>query len=90
MGAIVDQCQALIDEHFDTAGKQPEDLMALLPNRIIGRRGEAIKEDGSVLPEEIVERIYDLSYEFMDYPENIAELGLRFYGTFLESDGSNH
>ncbi len=37
----------------------------------------------ALLPEEVVDRVYDLSYEFMDYPDDIAELGLRHYGPFI-------
>lgn len=58
---IVDQCQALVDEH--AAG---DDL-------------PAFPELRASLPENVVARIYDLSYEFMESPDDIEELGMRHY-----------
>lgn len=40
------------------------------------------------LPQSVLDRIYDLSYEFMDYPDDIAELGIRYYSRYL-SDETN-
>lgn len=39
------------------------------------------------LPEDVTRRIDDLSYEFMDYPDNIEELGLHYYKAELKQDG---
>ena len=33
-----------------------------------------------VLPDTVCQRILDLSYQFMDYPDDIATLGLAYYG----------
>ncbi len=54
---------------------------------MIGRDGELIKEAGSVLPDSVVDRIDELSYEFMNYPEDIAKLGLKHYRPHLETNG---
>src|SRR5262245_37873197 len=75
MAEIVDRCQAFVDEHFNSGEASREQLQALLPNRVIAHSGELVKDAGSILPEPIVERIYELSYEFMSYPESIAQLG---------------
>lgn len=84
MAEIVDSCQALVDEHFRLEGKSHEQLLQLMPNPIIGRHGELVKDAGSVLPKSIVRDIHKFSYEFMDYPEDLAQLGLMHYGEFIE------
>jgi len=62
--------------------------MALIPNPISGLQGKLVKEAGSILPKPIVESIYKLSYEFMDYPEDLAQLGMAYYRSFIEGEGS--
>jgi hypothetical protein len=80
MAEIIDRCQSLVDEHFDSEGKTRDELGQLMPNPVIGSNGQIIKEAGSVLPKPVLERIYELSYEFMDYPDDVAALGLQHYG----------
>ena len=87
MARIIDRCQALVDEHFNSEGASPEQMQNLMPNAVIGRDGELIKEAGSILPESVVARIYELSYEFMNYPEDLARLGLKYYQPHLQGDG---
>ena len=85
MAKLIDRCQALVDEHFSSEGKSPDSLGKLLPNRVIdSSTGKEIKSEGSVLPDSILNRIYDFSYEFMDYPDDIEKLGLKYYKPFLE------
>ena len=72
---IIERCQAIVDEHFDCEGASHEQLRNLMPNPVIGRDGELINATGSILPDSMVDRIYELSYEFMDYPDDIASLG---------------
>lgn len=86
MADLIDQCQALVDEHFSADGKSHEELNQLLPNRIIDREGRTIKDAGSVLPEPVLERISELSYEFMDYPDDVAELAENYYRRLIEND----
>jgi uncharacterized protein DUF4375 len=83
--AIVDLCQALVDEHFDCEGKS-EDLAQLLPNPILGRDGQTIKEAGSVLPEPVIARIYELSFEIMNFPDDWSRLGFIHYRPYLEAE----
>jgi hypothetical protein len=90
MAEIIEQCQALVDEHFDSANAPPERLSHLLPNRIIDAHdGTLVKKPGSILPDNVVARVYELSYEFMDYPDDLASLGLKYYRCHIESDGGN-
>jgi hypothetical protein len=83
MAEIIDGCQALVDEHFDSEKASKEQMQNLMPNALIGRDGDLIKEAGSILPKTVVDRIYELSYEFMNYPDDIAKLGLKHYGPYL-------
>jgi hypothetical protein len=87
MAEIIDRCQAIVDEHFNSAGASHEQMQNLMPNRVIGTDGELMKEAGSILPESVVDRIYELSYEFMNYPEDLAQLGLRHYAPYFQSEG---
>jgi hypothetical protein len=87
MAAIIDRCQALIDEHFRAESASHDERRNLMPNAVIGRDGELIKEAGSILPESVVNRIYDLSYEFMNYPDDIAKLGLNYYRRHFQGEG---
>lgn len=79
MAKLVDNCQALVDEHFHCEGASREQMESLMPNPVIIRDGERIESAGSILPEAVIERIYALSYEFMSYPDDIAKLGLTYY-----------
>lgn len=56
-----------------------------MPNRIIGRDGRTIKEPGSILPEAVLARVRELSYEFMGYPDDVADLAQRHFGPLIEA-----
>jgi hypothetical protein len=87
MAAIIDQCQALVDEHFDCEGKSRDQLGALTPEKVINvDTNKVVKAAGSILPEPVTARILELSYEFMDYPDDVATLGLSYYRSHLEGD----
>ncbi len=86
MAEIVDACQALIDEHSPNSAQSSQERATLLPNEIIGRDGQTVKEAGSVLPDSVLERLYDLSYEFMRYPEDVGALAQAQYGPLIEGD----
>src|SRR5262245_43063995 len=87
MAEIVDRCQALVDEHLKVEGASQEQMQSLMSNPVIGPDGELIKEAGSTLPDSVLDRINELSYEFMSYPEDVAKLGLKYYRFNLERDG---
>jgi hypothetical protein len=86
MAEIVDSCQALVDEYFRSKGKSRDQLKGLMPNPVIRRDGKLAKKDRSILPEAVVKRIYDLSYQFMDYPDDLPQLGVKHYRTYLKDD----
>jgi hypothetical protein len=86
MAEIVDACQALIDEHSPAAGQSSAERAALLPNEIIGRDGRTVKEPGSVLPDSVLTRVSELSYEFMGYPDDVGDLAQAHYGPLIEGD----
>jgi hypothetical protein len=90
MAEIVDKCQAPVDEHFNSEGASREQLQELMPNAVIGSDGRLVKEVGAILPEPVLKRINELSSEFMDYPEDLEKLGVRYYRAFVESARSNH
>jgi hypothetical protein len=86
MAEIIDRCQMIVDEHFRaSSGSSNEDRRALLPNQILAADGTELKKSGSVLPNAVVDELLDLSYEFMGYPEDIAELGKQHYQCFIDS-----
>lgn len=58
---------------------------ALIDERL-EHRDERLTELREILPEEIVARIYDLSYEFMDYPDDVETLAMAFYRSRFEPD----
>ncbi len=84
--AIIDNCQVLLDEHAPNGGKSSEDRFWLMPNEVIGLDGTTKKEAGSVLPDSVVERIYELSYEFMSFPDDYGELAQAYYAPMIEAD----
>jgi hypothetical protein len=86
MAEIIDCCQALVDEYFQSEGRSSDELGQLLPNAIIGSDGRTVKEAGSLLPGSVVARVLELSYEFMDYPENVGDLAQAHYGPIIEGD----
>lgn len=79
MAEIIDQCQALVDEHIDAKTATREQLQNLMPNTVVGADGGVVKAAGTILPDVVVERIYELSYAFMKYPDDIAKLGWKYY-----------
>ncbi len=84
--AVIDSCQALIDEHCPTETASSGDLNALIPNQIIDREGNTIKDVGSVLPDSVLVRISELSYEFMGFPEDYGNLAEDYFRPYLEAD----
>jgi hypothetical protein len=86
MAEIIDSCQALVDEHFPSEGRSSDELRQLLPNEVIGTDGRTIKEAGSVLPESVLSRVSELSYEFMAYPDDVGDLAQAHYGPIIEKD----
>gem|GEM_PF-3531481 len=83
---IVDKCQALVDEHIDAKNAPQERLQNLCPANIVREDGELVAREGPFLPDSVLEEIECLSYEFMDYPDDVERLGLRYYARFLSGN----
>ncbi|MDB5308423.1 MAG: hypothetical protein JWO38_2625 [Gemmataceae bacterium] len=86
MAGIIDRCQALVDEHFPTKGRPTGEIRQLLPNPILDREGRTVKEAGSVLPQAVLARVYELSHEYMGYPEDVGPLAQQYYGPLVAGD----
>jgi Domain of unknown function (DUF4375) len=63
---LLDRCQALIEEHFPTEGKSIDELAVLMGSEL-HKGGEIIKEEGSILPDSVYDRIGDFDSEFMEH-----------------------
>jgi hypothetical protein len=87
--ALVEECQTLVDRHTPTRGRLAGWLGWLLPNAVIGRDGRQLKAPGSALPARVLERIYELSYEYMGYQDDIGSLAQAHYGPLLDSAQSD-
>jgi hypothetical protein len=87
MAEIIDRCQALIDEHITSQGASQEQMQNLMPNPVTGRDDEMVQEMDSILPDSLVRRIDELSHEFMNYPDDVATLGIKYYRPYFEGDG---
>lgn len=86
MADIIDGCQALVDEHVPCEGMTRDELAWLAASPIIDREGRRIKEAGSVLPEPILARLSELSWELMRYPDDVAELAERHFRPLIDGD----
>jgi hypothetical protein len=84
--ALVDRCQALVEEHFPTAGKMYEELGQLLPNVVLSTDGRVLKPAGSVLPESVRRRVSELSRQLMGLSERDYERVQRHFGPLIERD----
>lgn len=85
MAGIILDCHIALSSAVNVDELQPEQFDALMPNPMIGPDGQILKEAGSTLPDSVLETLYDLSYSFMDYPDNLPKLGLTYYKSFLTS-----
>ncbi len=86
MAEIIDRCQVLVDDCFPSEGKSPDELELLLRNAVLGPRGIVLKEFGSVLGDEVYQEILNLSFEYMDNPDDVYTLAQNQYGPLIESD----
>jgi hypothetical protein len=87
MATILKRCQSLVESNLP-AGFTPDQLKSLMPNPVIGDDGEIVKEAGSILNENVIQEINDLSYKFMEYPDDVESLGLKCYRPFVKKKSS--
>lgn len=82
----IDNCQALVDEHFPSKGKTSRELTPLLPNAILSREGKQLKKSGSVLPTRVLDRLSALSYEFMSFPDDYGIMADEYYRNCVDAN----
>lgn len=79
MAEIVRESQSLLDRRFDAA----TDVFSLRPvffqNRILDQFGNLVRVPRLFLPRRVRDRIWELSYAFMSYPDRIDLLGEAHY-----------
>lgn len=83
MHKLIEDCESVLSRVADIENLAPQEIDAMLPNSVVGMDGSVVKQAGSTLPAAVLDRLYELSYQFMDYPEDIAKLGIRHYSRFL-------
>lgn len=86
MARIIEKCHKLVLENTDPALDEADRFRGLLSNPIINEDGSLTHPPPSPIPEKAARKIYDLSYEFMDYPDDIETLGCAYYGSLVEND----
>ncbi len=62
------------------------ELRLLLPNEIIDREGRSIKQPGSVLPDSVLARISEWSYDYMDMPDDLGPLAESYFRPYLQAE----
>lgn len=86
MARITEKCHKLVLDNTDPTLPETERFRCLMSNPIINSDGSVTEPPPSPLPENIVQRICDLSYQFMDYPDDVGGLGAAYYGPLVEND----
>ncbi|SMP78262.1 protein of unknown function [Neorhodopirellula lusitana] len=79
MARIIEKCHKLVLKHTDPALPDSERFRDLMSNPVINSDGSMTTPPPSPLPDKVVQKVYALSYRFMDYPDDIAELGVAYY-----------
>jgi hypothetical protein len=86
---IIDQCEALVEEHVDMSDENALEHTSLTGTKGILPDGTVWDPGEPVLPKSTIDRILRLSYRFMEeYPEDIDELGLRYYSPFIDCEAT--
>ena len=86
MQRIIEECQQLVLDATDPSLPDRERFQNLMRNAVIHPDGRRTPPRQSILPDRIFKRIYDLSYQFMDYPDDVPALGLAYYLPLVEAD----
>ena len=87
MAALVEECQSLVERHTDGNLPESERFQNLMPNPILNSDGTSTTPPPSPIPDEVLQKIDELSYQFMAYPDDIATLGIAYYSTKFASEG---
>jgi hypothetical protein len=79
MASLIEECHRLVEMYVDPTLPKDERFRDLMPNPVIDPNGTITIPPPSPIPDAVLEKIDALSYEFMNYPDDIAALGLRYY-----------
>jgi hypothetical protein len=86
MASMIEECQRHVTKYTDSSLPETERFENLMSNQIINLDGTVTNPPPSPIPEKVQRKIDELSYRFMDYPDDIATLGLKYYSTKLSGD----
>lgn len=86
MARVIEECHQLVLDNTDSALSANERFCDLLPNPTVNADGSINHPGRSQLPDNIIERIYALSDEFMAYPDDIESLGTTYYGPLVADE----
>ncbi len=78
MANLIEECQQLVTKYTDSSLPERERTENWMPNRMINLDGSVWTPPPSPLPEAVQQKIDDLCDLFMDYPDDIATLGLDY------------
>lgn len=86
MANLIEECQNLVELHVDGSSPESERYQDLMPNPIINVDGTITTPLKSPIPVDILDRIDELSNQFIDYPDDIATLGVAFYARYIQAE----
>lgn len=86
MASLVEECQRLVASFADASLPASERFANLMPNPILNRDGTLTTPLQSPIPDEVQQKIDELSYQFMGYPDDIATLGIAYYSSRVAAE----
>ena len=86
MASLVEECQGLVTSYADVKLPESERFKNLMPNPILNPDGTLTTPPPSPIPDEVQQKINELSYQFMNYPDDIATLGIAYYSSRVPTE----
>lgn len=87
MARIIEKCHKLVLKNTDSSLPDSERFRGLISNPLINADGSVTTPPPSPLSESVAQKICDLSYRFMEYPDDLAALGVAYYRSKPEGNG---
>ena len=81
MASLVEECQRLVERYADASLPESERFLNLMPNPILNPDGTLTTPLPSPIPDDVLQKIDELTHQFMDYPDDIATLGIAHYSS---------
>ena len=72
MARIIEKCHKLVLKHTVSTLPDAKRFKGLMSNPVMNLDGSITTPEPSPLPQNVTQKIYDLSYRVMDYPDDIA------------------